>query len=121
MEPDDAARPLGELGSIELDAVVATVRALVDEDRATLERIGAYEHGDPYEPTLRWRQWPKVDLVPPAGDPADWEGEVHGDPTPDNPWVAVDVRMWTAQEEGPSELWLHLEIAGTQVRYGGMW
>lgn len=120
---DDAplVRPLGELGELELGTVRAVVTALVDHDRAALEQFGAFDGGDPYEPTLRWREWPQVELMMPEGEPGSWEGEVYGTPTPDNPWVAVDVRMWTVQEGGPSELWLHLDVAGTEVLFGGMW
>lgn len=121
MDDEALVRALGELGAAELDTIRSVVRALVDRDRAALEAFGAYEHGDPYESTLGWRKWPRVDLVMPDGAPATWEGEAYGVATDDNPWVAVDIRMWTAQEQGPSELVLHLDVAGSDLRYGGMW
>jgi hypothetical protein len=43
------------LSDDELAAVARFVRALVDHDEAALQGAGAYDRGDPYEFTRRWR------------------------------------------------------------------
>jgi hypothetical protein len=39
-----------------------SVRALVDHDEPVLREAAAYDHGDPYEFTRRWRLWVHVVL-----------------------------------------------------------
>ena len=45
------------LSEDELAALVRFMRALVDQDEAFLREAGAYDQGDPYEFTRRWRLW----------------------------------------------------------------
>jgi hypothetical protein len=45
------------LSDDELTALVRLVQALVDYDEAVLREAGAFDHGDPYEFTRRWRLW----------------------------------------------------------------
>jgi hypothetical protein len=108
------------LSDQERQTVVEVVQALVSHDEPRLRRFGAISDDmpDPYEPTRGWRLWAKVDLVLPSGEPADWEADVFR--TAERGWT-VDVRMWTVQEKGPSDLVLHLDVAGTRVLYRGMW
>jgi hypothetical protein len=108
------------LSDAERQLVVGVVHALVDREEEALRRVGAIADGlpDPYEPTRRWRLWDQVSLVMPPGDPLEWEADVSG--SPDRGW-AVDVRMWTAEEQGPSDLVLHLDVNGSRRLYRGMW
>lgn len=116
---DEQVGGLELLSDQERQAVVGLVEALVDQDESALRAVDAFAGGsDPYEPTRRWRLWPKVDLVVPPGNPVAWEANVCR--APDRGW-SVAVRMWTVQEEGPSDLILHLDVAGPRLLYRGMW
>jgi hypothetical protein len=106
----------------ELAAVVRFVRALVDHDEAALRGAGAYDRGDPYEFTRRWRLWDQVDLVMPPGEPRTWQMDVfrRGSDLP----ASIDFGMFTMQE-GRSELSLDVDlIAGADgeplVRFGNL-
>lgn len=96
------------LTDAELATVIRVVQALVDHDVDYLRPTGAYaDGGDPYMWTRHWRLWDHVDLVTPPGDPRTWmRGVIRGG---DNPWVAVDIDMWTKQE-GRSDLTLSIEL-----------
>jgi hypothetical protein len=117
--PYDEHRGMRLLTPAQRRLVIAIVEALVEHDEAILRGFGAYDNGDPYEPTQRWRLWDHVDLVRPRGDPLDWEAWADTDET--SPWAVIDVQMWTVQEDGPSELDLHLEVTDEEVHYMGMW
>ena len=92
----------------ELAAVVRVVQALVDHDIDCLRQTGAYDQGgDPYLFTHHWRLWDHVDLVMPPGDARNWiRGVIRGG---GNPWVALDIDMWTKQE-GRSDLTLSIDL-----------
>jgi hypothetical protein len=106
---DEAGELSGEdLTDAELEAVVRVVRALVHHDLDYLREIGAYEPpgSDPYMWTRHWRLWDQVDLVMPPGDPKTWILGAYGER---DPWLAVDVQMWTEQE-GLSDLILQIDL-----------
>jgi hypothetical protein len=92
----------------ELATVVRMVQALVDHDVEYLQQTGAYDGGgDPYLFTRHWRLWDHVDLIMPPGDARSWiRGVLRGG---NNPWVGVDVDMWT-QQEGRSDLTLSIDL-----------
>jgi len=101
---------LHRLTEAELRTVVRVVRALVDEDYSALESFRAYEFGkDPYFATHNWRDWDRVHLVMPPGDPLGWVGECQPDPS-GNGSKQVSIEMWTVEEEGPSDLVLSVVL-----------
>ena len=103
----------------ELQAVMLVVRAVVGHDEDRLRALCTVDDDvDPFEPTRHWREWPQVDLVVPPGEATEWGADVIG--SPDRGWT-VDIRMWTVQEEGPSDLVLHLEVAGSLIGFRGLW
>ena len=110
------------LSDDELAAVVRFVRALVDHDEASLRGAGAFDNGDPYEFTRRWRLWDHVDLVMPPGEPTTWEMDVfrRGSSLP----ASIVFGMFTEQE-GRSDLTLDVDlVAGADgaplVRFGNL-
>jgi hypothetical protein len=112
-----------DLTDAELAAVVRVVRALVDHDVDSLREIGAYDPpgADPYMYTRRWRLWDHVDLVMPPGDQKTW---ILGAVGERDPWLGVDVQMWTKQE-GRSDLILQIDLkarsdGGPEVLFRGL-
>jgi hypothetical protein len=124
LEPVAIDEPPGveSLSDGELAALVRFVRALVDHDEAVLREAGAYDHGDPYEFTRRWRLWDHVDLIMPPGEPRTWQMDVYRreEALP----ASIDFDMFTVQE-GRSELTLAVDLlAGADgaplVRFGSL-
>ena len=110
------------LSDDELAALVRLVQALVDHDEAVLREAGAYDGGDPYEFTRRWRLWDHVDVVMPPGEPRTWQMAVYRgkDALP----ASVNIDMFTVQE-GRSDLTLEVDLLadadGTPVvRFGNL-
>jgi hypothetical protein len=110
------------LSDDEFAALGRFVRALVNHDEAVLREAGAYDHGDPYEFTRRWRLWDHVDLIMPPGEPRTWQMHVfrHRSDLP----ASIVFDMFTEQE-GRSDLTLEVDlVAGTDggplVRFGNL-
>jgi hypothetical protein len=95
------------LSDDELAALVRFVRALVDHDEVALREAGAFDHGDPYEFTRRWRLWDHVDVIMPPGEPRTWQMDVYrrGSDLP----VSIVCDMFTVQE-GRSDLSLEVDL-----------
>jgi hypothetical protein len=124
----DLGEPLDEvpgdevLSEDELAALVRFMRALVDHDEAVLREAGAYDQGDPYEFTRRWRLWDHVDLIMPPGEPRTWQMHVYRreEALP----ASIDFDMFTVQE-GRSDLTLEVDLlagadGGPVVRFGSL-
>ena len=127
-ETPDLGEPLDEVPGVEvlsedeLAALVRFMRALVDHDEAVLREAGAYDHGDPYEFTRRWRLWDHVDLIMPPGEPRTWQMHVYRreEALP----ASIDFDMFTVQE-GRSDLTLEVDLlagadGGPVVRFGSL-
>jgi hypothetical protein len=110
------------LSDDELTALVRLVQALVDYDEAVLREAGAFDHGDPYEFTRRWRLWDHVDVIMPPGEPRTWQMDVYrrGSDLP----ASIVCDMFTVQE-GRSDLSLEVDLVAGEdgaplVRFGNL-
>jgi hypothetical protein len=88
--------------------LVRFVRALVDHDEAVLRKAGAYDHGDPYEFTRRWRLWDHVDLIMPPSEPRTWQMDVYRREEAFSASIVFD--MFTVQQQGRSDLTLAVDL-----------
>jgi hypothetical protein len=120
--PSEEVPGVEALSDDELAALVRLVQALVDHDEVVLRDAGAYDHGDPYEFTRRWRLWDHVDVIMPPGEPRTWQMDVYRHGRDVRASIVCD--MFTVQE-GRSDLTLEVDLVAGEdgaplVRFGNL-